>query len=87
MITEHRNGIRQHDITQMRQNLALVDHCIRRYQQIAAQWDAAGNWDRLSNFRLEEIKVRVHFVTKIRDTLATTVENLDQGPGAQQVSK
>jgi hypothetical protein len=87
MITETRSGIRQHSITQMRQNLALVDHCIRRYQQIASQWDAAGNWDRLSDFRLEEIKLRVHFIGKIRDTQAATIENLDQGPGAQQVSK
>ncbi|MCF7674675.1 MAG: hypothetical protein K9N23_16265 [Akkermansiaceae bacterium] len=87
MITDSRSGTHLHSIAQMRQNLALVNHCIGRFNEIAARWDASGNWNRLSEFRLNEIKERIHFICKMRDAQATAIDKLDQLPGTQQVSK
>ena len=87
MISDSRTGTHPHSIAQMRQNLALVNHCIDRFNQIAARWDTTGNWNRLSDFRLNEIKERIHFIRKMRDAQATAIDNLDQLPGRQQVSK
>jgi hypothetical protein len=87
MITEYRGGNQRHTLAQMRQNLALVDHCIRRFEEVAAKWDATGNWSRLSGFRLQEIRDRIHFVRKVREAHATAIDSLGKLPASQQVSK
>lgn len=87
MITEYRGGDRRHSLQQMQQNLALIDHCISRFEEVAARWDATGNWQRLSDFRLQEIKQRIHFIRKVRDTQSVTIDNFGKLPAPQQVSK
>ncbi len=87
MITEYRGGNRHHTLPQMRQNLALVDHCISRFEEVASRWDATGNWQRLSDFRFQEIKQRIHFIRKVRDAQSTAIDNIGKLPAPQQVSK
>ncbi|MBN8460511.1 MAG: hypothetical protein J0M04_21995 [Verrucomicrobia bacterium] len=87
MITDYRNGNRQNSVKQMREMLALLDRCIARYDQLAAGWDASGAWNRLSEFRLTEVRERLRFVLKLRQDEAIAIENLGKLPTIQQVSK
>ncbi len=73
MFTEHQQVTSADTIAQMRQCLDVATLCLARYDAIAAQWDASGNWQRLSTQRFEECQDRRHFVGKIRDTCEQTI--------------
>lgn len=62
---------------QMRQNLALLDFCIARYSEIAHEWTETGHWANLSQMRIEECETRFQFITKIRNTQADIIDQLE----------
>jgi len=64
-------------VEQMRQNLTLLDHCIARYQLISRRWDATGNWNLLSNMRIEECRQRYYFIRKVREAAAATIARFE----------
>jgi hypothetical protein len=58
---------------QMRQYLALLDHCIARYVHIATEWDKSGNWSLLSPQRVTECDDRFTFIRQIREASEKTI--------------
>ncbi len=74
MFAEHNKGDSSaNSIAQMRQCLEVTNLSLARYDAIAAEWDANGNWTRLSVQRFEECQERRHFVGKIRDACEETI--------------
>jgi hypothetical protein len=71
---------------QMRQILGMLDHCIARYGKISDQWTAAGQWQNLSQMRIDECAERLHFILKVRDTQAAIIDRLE-GKTEPQVSR
>jgi len=86
MFNDRHNPQPKYTTAQMRQCLALLDHCLARYQMISRQWDASKQWDLLSPMRITECKERLQFLTKIRETAEKTILRLEQKPEKQQVS-
>lgn len=62
----------------IREHLGLLDHCLARYQELARQWAATGNWDLLSPQRRLECDERLAFITKVRNAAETTLRRLEQ---------
>ncbi|HSP43092.1 MAG TPA: hypothetical protein VLO11_09490 [Luteolibacter sp.] len=71
---------------QMRQCLALLDHCLQRYDAIAAQWDQNKQWELLSPMRIAECDERFRFITKIRDAAEEAIANFEAKPHPVQVA-
>jgi hypothetical protein len=67
MINNVRGSSPQFSIDHLKEALAVLDHCIARHHELSAQWLATGSWSRLSPFRINEVKERLHFITKVRD--------------------
>ncbi len=62
----------------MRQHLALLDTCIGRYDEIAAQWTTTGNWELLSPQRRAECEDRLTFIKKLRSVAEATIERFEE---------
>lgn len=86
MFAEHRTGSFRHTTRDMRQYLAQLDTCLARYQEIAKQWDASGNWSLLSPQRIQECEERFEFISKIRHAAAATIAHLEGEKSTQQVA-
>ncbi len=65
-------------LEQMRRTLALVDHCLARYDDLSAEWDTSGNWELISPLRREEVATRHNFVRKIRDSAEQTIRRMEE---------
>ena len=53
-----------------------LDHCIATYEQIAAEWDKTGNWQRISRARFEACQERIHFIVNMRNAAVKTVQRI-----------
>jgi len=73
-------------VSQMRQTLALLDHCIARHFELFQKWEADGGKDLLSAMRVLEMEERLGFVIKIRDAAEVTIDRFESTPHATQVS-
>lgn len=82
MLKDQHNTPRRYDNAQLRQYLNLLDLCLTRYDQIAAEWDRSKQWDLLSPQRIAECDERRQFITKIRDAMATNLLRLEQNDPA-----
>lgn len=71
----------KYSIAQMRAYLALLDRCIARYYQKAAEWQQSGGWARLSPQRVAECQDRIAFIEKFRTAAVGTIARLEtSGP-------
>ena len=77
MFNDQRNHPRRYDNAHIRQYLNLLDLCLTRYDQIAAQWDQSKQWDLLSPQRIAECEERHQFITKIRDAMEKNLLRLE----------
>ncbi|MES2997097.1 MAG: hypothetical protein V4733_09845 [Verrucomicrobiota bacterium] len=77
MFNDQRNPSPKFTITQMRGQLALLDHCIARYHRKAREWEQAGIWNNISPQRILECQERIRFITKLRDSAATTIARFE----------
>lgn len=84
MFADQREAHPKYTTAQMRQCLGLLDHCIGRYQHIAAQWDETKAWDRLSEQRITECADRISFICKIRDAAEKTILRFEVGDSIHQ---
>lgn len=73
MITDYRSNNPHFSIDHLEQALAIVDHCFAAYHRSAAEWTASGQWARLSQFRIQEVEDRLHFLTKIHEVETTVI--------------
>jgi len=73
-------------VSQMRQTLALLDHCIARHFELFAKWESDGGKDLLSPMRILEMEERLSFVLKIRDAAEVTINRFESTPHAAQAS-
>ncbi len=77
MFNDYRAGKRTFSIPQMKQYLALLDHCMNRYVTIAQEWERTKNWELLSPQRITECDERFTFVCKIRESSAATISRFE----------
>ncbi|MEI6673659.1 MAG: hypothetical protein WCO57_00620 [Verrucomicrobiota bacterium] len=77
MFSDQHNATPRHNTTQMRQCLAILDHCLARYTRISQEWDLSRNWDLLSPQRITECEMRRQFIGKIRDAAEKTIIRLE----------
>jgi hypothetical protein len=77
MFDDRRNPTPKFTTTQMRQCLALLDHCLARHTSIAQSWTAAKQWDLLSPQRITECEARLDFICTIRDAAEKTIARLE----------
>lgn len=73
MFNDRRNPEPKYSTAQMRQCLDLLDHCVSRYDHLAAEWDASGQWNQLSKQRFDECEERIRFIRKVRDAAEETI--------------
>jgi len=64
-------------VAQMRRLLAIMDHNLARYRQIAAGWEDDGTWQELSLMRQTEAEERYHLTERLRAAAAVTIERLE----------
>lgn len=64
-------------VVQMRRLLAIMDHNLARYRQIAAGWEEDGTWQELSLMRQTEAEERYHLTQRLRAAAAVTIERLE----------
>jgi hypothetical protein len=72
-----------HDLDEMKRQLAELDHALARHRDMAAKWLSTGEFQRLSPARQHEMLERFHFVTKVRDASAQTIQRLSSAPTEQ----
>jgi hypothetical protein len=77
MFQDRRNANPKFTTHQMRQYLALLDHCLARYNGIAAEWTQSKQWDLLSPQRNAECDERVHYIGGIRNAAEKTILRLE----------
>lgn len=77
MFNDQRSGKRRFTIEQMKQYLALLDHCLNRYVTIAQEWERTKNWELLSTQRIAECDERFQFICRIRETAAATITRFE----------
>jgi len=77
MFDDRHNATPKFTTAQMRQCLALLDHCLARYTSIATDWTESKQWDLLSPQRIAECQERAHFIGKIRDAAEKTILNFE----------
>lgn len=80
--TEHPNFT----IPQMKQYLALLDHCMNRYATIAQEWERTKNWELLSPQRIAECDERFTFICRVRDAAEQTIARFEGKPHEPQAS-
>jgi hypothetical protein len=78
MINNVRSTNPQFSTDHLNEALAVLDHCLARHQEISAQWQATGNWSRLSPFRIREAQERLYFISKVRDAEEKAIRLLEQ---------
>ena len=77
MFEEHMNPERENPSPEeMMTEIARLDRCLAHYHEIAEKWDKTGNWELLSNRRLEEVDNRFRFIMQIRAAALTTIERI-----------
>jgi len=86
MFNDHQSGSPKFTTAQMRQYLALLDHCLARYVSLAKQWDSTGNWKLLSPQRIAECDERFTFISKIRETDLQTIERFEAMTSQRQAT-
>lgn len=86
MFNDHQAGFGRFSIAQMHQQLSLLDLCLTRYVTISQKWDQSKNWDLLSPMRIVECNERLHFIRKIRETAAATINRLEWEAQESQVT-
>jgi len=86
MFSDRLNATPKYTTAQMRQCMALLDHCLARYTSISQQWDQSKQWDLLSPQRIAECAERAQFISKIRDAAEKTVLRLEAEDRASQAS-
>jgi hypothetical protein len=74
MITDFKSENPHFSIDHLEQALAVVDHSLATYHQTASEWQATGQWKRLSAFRIQETEDRLYFITKLRDFEHAVIE-------------
>lgn len=73
MFDDRRKAAPKYTISQMREYLVQLDHCIARYDDISARWTEEKSWDLLSPQRIAECQDRSDFIRKIRDAAEKTI--------------
>ncbi len=86
MFNDYRAGKRTFSFPQMKQYLALLDHCMNRYVTIAQEWERTKNWELLSPQRITECDERFTFVCKIRESAAATITRFESEQTQPQAS-
>ncbi len=84
MFNDHQSGSPKFTTAQMREYLALLDHCLGRYVSLAKRWDETGNWKLLSPQRIAECDERFTFISKIRQDDLQTIERFEGQSGQRQ---
>lgn len=84
LLDDGRSGERKPALDQLRQMLAMLDFCLARYAELAAHWDATGNWDLLSELRRNEVQSHLYFLKNLRTVQAATIQRLGQEPDQVQ---
>jgi len=74
MITDFKSETPHFSIDHLEQALAVVDHSLASYHEFASEWQANGQWQRLSAFRIQEAEDRLYFITKLRDVEHSVIE-------------
>ncbi len=74
MTSDFRSENPHFSIHHLEQALSVVDHCLTTYHQTASEWQATGQWKRLSAFRIQEAEDRLYFITKLRDVEYSVIE-------------
>lgn len=70
----------------MREVLQVMDQAIGLYSHLSNVWTESGQWENLSEPRLVEVKQRVKFVLKIRETQEAAIRRLEGLPDAQHTA-
>lgn len=78
MINNVRGPNPQFSTDHLNDALAVLDHCLARHHELSAQWHATGNWSRLSPFRIQEVRERLHFITKVREAEEKAIRLLEK---------
>lgn len=86
MFEDRHNASPKYNVSQMRQCLRVLDHCIARHDMIAKQWDESKAWERLSAMRITECEERIAFIRKIRDAAEKTIIRFEQESPQHQAS-
>jgi hypothetical protein len=86
MFTNFRGEHPTFTIPQMKQYLALLDHCMGRYVKIAKEWETTKNWELLSTQRINECDERFNYLCRFRETAAGTISRFESKPHEPQAS-
>ncbi len=86
MFNDYRGEHPKFSIPQMRQYLALLDHCIGRYVAISQEWVSTNNWELLSPQRINECEERFAFLCRIREASAQTIDRFEGKQHEPQVA-
>jgi hypothetical protein len=86
MFNDQLNPTPKFNTVQMRQYLALLDHCISRYLAISAEWDRSKNWELLSPMRVTECKDRFVFISKLRESAEIAILRIEKKSNSPQAS-
>lgn len=76
MFQQHLHGHRKRTLEEMRTVLSQLDEAIATFHRIAAEWDRAAKWQRLSPQRIDECQTRIGFIINIRDASEKTIERI-----------
>jgi hypothetical protein len=86
MFKDYRTEHPKFTTAQMKQYLALMDHCMNRYATIAQQWERTKNWELLSEQRVTECAERFTFLCRIRESSQETIDRFEGHPHQPQAS-
>lgn len=67
----------RHSISEMREQLGVLDFCLKRHFELLQQSIDNGNWSRLSEMRQDEILKRSDFALKLRESVEGTITRLE----------
>lgn len=73
LFADQRNETPRFNTTNMRHYLGVLDYSLDRYETLAKEWEQTGNWELLSNQRIQECVERYDFICKIRDASEKTI--------------
>lgn len=76
----------RHTPAQMREVLALLDHCLARHFQLVRAWEASGEKELVSPLRLFEMEERLAFIMRIREAAEGTIRRLEGSAQLHQAS-
>lgn len=86
MFNDYRSEHPKFTTAQMKQYLALLDHCLNRFSTISQEWERTKNWELLSPQRIAECADRYTFICRIRESAVATIERFEGHPQQPQVS-